>query len=317
VTDLDAARLRWLQGRPEFERFGKHIEGRLRSELKRAGLYSIVDSRAKTVESLLKKLILKPHYTFETLPDKAGARVVVRYLSEVDTVAALVAEIFDATTVDKKSQGSDRVGYLGTHLDVRLFACDPHATSFPPHLFQIEVQVHTRTQNLWADMSHACSYKGLPSLSEALHRRVNLLAGLLEVADNEFTRINDDISQLPDAADYRVLQALEHQYYKFSAHPGNSELSLAVIHALLPLYSEPPSDWEGYFENVYANHQRELEALFRIEDPDYSVFLFQPEVLLILDRLRTDQYALRESWDQHFPPSELQRFAIKFGAPYD
>jgi len=317
VRDLEEERTRWLAERPLFEEFGVIVKDRLKELLRNAGIYALVDSRAKTVESLIKKLILKPHHSYDSLPDKVGARIVIRYLHEVSNVTAIVGAAFDAKEVDKKQLAVDRVGYLGVHLDVRLRHNDRDAAAFPPDRFRIEIQVHTRTQNLWADMSHDCSYKTLQAIPDQLHRSVNLLAGLLEVADNEFTRIDDAVNQLPGAAEYRVLRALEPQYFKLSALPGNTELSIAVIHALLPLYEHPPQDWAAYFANIFAKHRRELEAVLNTEDPNQSAFLFQPEILLILDRLRTDPDGLREAWDEHFPHQELRRLAVKFATSFE
>lgn len=317
MRDLDGDRAKWLAERARFNDFGVLIRDRLRMSFREAGVYTRIESRAKTVESLIKKLILKPHHSYDSLPDKVGARIVVRYLHEITDAAAIVGGAFDAREIDHKQLAVDRVGYLGLHLDVRLRTSDEDAVAFPPDRFQIEVQVHTRTQNLWADMSHDCSYKTLQAIPEELHRRVNLLAGLLEVADNEFTRIDAAVNQLPSTAEYRVLRALEPQYYKLSARQGDAELSIAVIQVLLPLYGNPPQDWGGYFADVFIAHRKELEAVFNAEDPNHCAFLFQPEVLLILDRLRTDPDSLRETWDVHFPHQELQRLAVKFGAPFD
>jgi ppGpp synthetase/RelA/SpoT-type nucleotidyltranferase len=317
VRDLEEERTRWLADRPLFEEFGVIVRDRLKALLRDAGVYALVDSRAKTVESLIKKLILKPHHSYESLPDKVGARIVIRYLHEISNVTAIVGAAFDAQEIDKKPLAVDRVGYLGVHMDVRLRSDDKDAAAFPADRFRIEIQVHTRTQNLWADMSHDCSYKTLQTIPEELHRSVNLLAGLLEVADNEFTRIDDAVNQLPSAPEYKVLRALEPQYFKLSARPGNAELSIAVIHVLLPLYAPPPQDWAGYFANIFAKHRKELEAVLKTEDPNQSAFLFQPEILLILDRLRMDPDGLREAWDEHFPHQELQRLAVKFATPFE
>ena len=50
------------------------------------GVWFHVDARAKTIDSLVKKLLTKQHHTFETLPDKVGARVIIRYRADVDKV---------------------------------------------------------------------------------------------------------------------------------------------------------------------------------------------------------------------------------------
>ena len=47
------------------------------------------------------------------------------------------------------------------------------------------------------------------------------------------------------------------------------------------------------------------------------MFLFQPEALMIYDRLETDPLSVREAWSGHFPDSELERMANVFGFSFD
>jgi hypothetical protein len=82
---------------------------------------------------------------------------------------------------------------------------------------------------------------------------------------------------------------------------------------LVPLYKPPPPDWDAYFETLFAQAGNAFITLYGNEDPNASAFLYQPEALLIYDRLRQDIYGLKQAWSEHFPPEELQRFAEKFG----
>ena len=52
------------------------------------------------------------------------------------------------------------------------------------------------------------------------------------MADNEFSRIDDEMSKMPDMAEFMILKALERQYYKLSVRPGNTDLSFEVIRHL-------------------------------------------------------------------------------------
>ena len=167
-------------------------------------------------------------------------------------------------------------------------------------------------QHLWSEMDHDI-YKGELVLPHQLKRSVVLLAGLLELADNEFNRINEVTLSLPNATELRILHALERQYFKLSSIRSNPDLSLAVIKVLAPLYSPPPRDWDAYFEELFTQRGEIFKTLFLAEDPAASAFLYQPEALLIYDRLRQDIYGLRRVWGENFPPDELRRFAEKFG----
>ena len=48
-----------------------------------------------------------------------------------------------------------------------------------------------------------------------------------------------------------------------------------------------------------------------------SVFFFQPELLMVYDRLLQDQYRLRETWNHALPEAELDRIANVFGFSFD
>ena len=79
MIDVEAARKTWRVERPEYERFGQMLRSRLKIALLRIGIYADVHARAKEQDSLFKKLLLKPHHTYDSLPDKVGVRVVVKY----------------------------------------------------------------------------------------------------------------------------------------------------------------------------------------------------------------------------------------------
>lgn len=308
---LESARRQWLAERPQFEAFGIFLKSRIQKAIANVGLHADVTSRAKEVHSLVKKLLLKPHHSYATMPDKAGVRVCVRFTREVAPIVAIVDGLF-ACIVDKKGGVGDRVGYSSVHLDTKLRENDPDVGLYPTGTFHAEVQVRTMAQHLWSEMDHEI-YKGDTVLPADLRRRAVLLAGILEVADEEFNRINEAALNMPEANELRILHALERQYFKLSSERGSAELSIAVIRALAPLYSPPPADWDAYFEALFAESGGAFTTLYEIEDPEASAFLHQPEALLIYDRLRHDIYGLKNAWGEHFPPEELQRFAEKFG----
>ena len=76
-NEFESARKQWLTERPQFEAFGVLLKQRIQKEIANAGIHAEVTSRAKEVHSLVKKLLLKPHHNYETLPDKTGVRVCV------------------------------------------------------------------------------------------------------------------------------------------------------------------------------------------------------------------------------------------------
>ena len=166
------------------------VAKKLSSALRPLGLWFEVVSRAKTIDSLLKKLIKKPQHTYETLPDKAGVRVVIRYRSDLGRVVEAVKETLHCGPIDWKELPVQEVNYASIHVDfARLMDTDPEQKLFPVNHFWVELQIRTLAQHLWSEMSHDSVYKNdetILVLSPDVKRRVHLMAGQIEVADREF-----------------------------------------------------------------------------------------------------------------------------------
>jgi ppGpp synthetase/RelA/SpoT-type nucleotidyltranferase len=320
VSDVERAREKWTVERPRYEAFGQLVTQRLRDSLKPLGIWFHVEARAKTIDSLVKKLLTKQHHTFENLPDKVGARVIIRYRTDVDRVIERVRTLFDSSEPEDKEKllGIDRVGYLSVHLDnVRLLQNDGDAAQFPPSTFWAELQVRTLAQHLWSEMSHDTVYKNqemIAQLGPDVRRRVSLMAGQLEIADREFDRLNMELSA---RATVRILQVLEQHYYTVATQLPNLELSIEVLDALMPLVPQEDigafaTKLGEFLAKVYEK-ARELGA----EDAETPAFLFQPEVLLIYNLLTSARDKTRKVWNENYPERELERIANAFGVSLD
>lgn len=298
------------------------MAGRLEKAVQQLGISALVSFRAKDIDSILKKLILKPQYSYETLGDRVGVRVVVRYRQEIPRVVQAARDIFSCGDPEDTAQrlAEDRVGYLSTHMDVALKGTDRAAMAYPPEQFRAELQVRTLAQHLWSEMSHDSTYKSGTVVEPDLKRRVNLLAGLIEVADREFSRLEEEFSRVAAIPEIRLLKALEAQYLRLGAERGDTDLSLDVIRNLWPLYGKGPDEIQIHLEQLLADKA----ALFRTVFADAlaapasrSAFLFQPEVLMIYDLLQSREFDLRRTWNQHYPERELELLAIAFGKSFD
>jgi Region found in RelA / SpoT proteins len=244
------------------------------------------------------------------LPDKVGARVVIRYRTDVDKVIEKVRTLFDSNEPDDKEKllGTDKVGYLSVHLDnVRLRQDDGDVGRFPPDIFRIELQVRTLAQHLWSEMSHDTVYKNeemAAQLDPDVRRRVKLMAGQLEIADREFDRLNMELSARPTV---RLLQLLEQHYYAIASQPPDLELSVEVLDALMPLI--PQEDIGGF--------ATKLSEFLTAKHSETPACLFQPEVLLIYSLLASTRDKTRKVWNESYPDRELERIANAFGVSLD
>ncbi len=121
MSDIDEARKRWITEKPSFDLFAGLIASRVRAAINAQGIWCETSGRAKEVHSLVKKLLKRKHL-YDTLPDKAGARCVVRYRSDLEKAVSIAQELFSCSEPDDKlkERQDNQVGYISIHLEVRL-----------------------------------------------------------------------------------------------------------------------------------------------------------------------------------------------------
>ncbi len=322
MTDrLEKARTAWLAEQPRFTTFASYLQQTLKLEVRRAGIFAEVTFRTKELDSLIKKLIRKPAHTYETLGDKAGVRVIVRYKDEVEPVLEIANQVFDRGEPENTSSRlkPNTLGYLSVHADLRLMPGDARIGTFPSDKFRAELQVCTMAQHLWAEMAHDSVYKydaAIGPLPNELQRRIYILAGVVELADEEFNRIE---KEMPAVMELGLLKSLERHYYKLTVRRGDPALSLDVIRLLSPLYASTPAKIVEHLDAFFAEREQVLIDVYEkaAEMPDRSAFLFQPEALMLYDLLETDHITVREAWNDHYPDRELERLANVFGISFD
>ena len=324
MSDVEKARQTWIRDRPAYTAFADFVKARLESSLKPLGIWFEVSARAKEIDSLVKKLLTKRHHTYETLPDKVGARIVIRYRTDLESVVAVAKGLFDSEQPDDKVRGlgTDRVGYQSVHLDrVRLRLGDADAIKYPPTSFWVELQVRTLAQHLWSEMSHDTVYKNdemVAALPYDVKRRVNLMAGQIEVADREFDRLNSEPGEQP--AVY-LLHVLEKHYYRLTSRRPDPELSIQVLNTFMPLVKGNMNEFSKHLSEFLSQKQPVLEQVYsqaaQVGIENTASFLFQPEVLMIYDLLLSEPIETRRLWNEHYPEPELERIANTFGISLD
>ena len=176
---------------PLFEKMQQEVTQQLRDALARNGLIvTAVEARIKTEESLEGKLALKgaKYATLSDITDILGARIVTFYTDDVDRIAAIAEQLFEidwTNSVDKrKLHELDSFGYNSLHYICRL----------PGYDYRFELQLRTTLQHAWASINHDIGYKTGVEIPHDYLRRINRLAGILEMADDEFSRIRTEIT---------------------------------------------------------------------------------------------------------------------------
>lgn len=155
--------------------------------------YLSITARTKSIDSFAAKANRPaadgtPMYSdpLVEITDQVGLRVITYLREDVDAVANLLAEemrLLDDQDMGLQTARQGRWGYASRHL---LFGVEGEQ-------YPASIQVRTVLQHAWAEFEHDVRYKGsIPAehVSE-LDRRFTLAAGLLELADREFTEIRE------------------------------------------------------------------------------------------------------------------------------
>ncbi len=161
------------------------------SILDEAGInYLSIDGRAKAIASFAEKATRteagRPLYVapLTDIGDQLGVRVITYVRDDVEAVAALLGEqlqVLDDRDFGELTASQGRFGYASRHLQVEIEGR------------VVQVQLRTVLQHAWAEFEHDIRYKGTVPLEHAseFDRRFTLAAGLLELADQEFSEIRD------------------------------------------------------------------------------------------------------------------------------
>ncbi|MBQ9877547.1 MAG: hypothetical protein IJM29_01415 [Bacteroidales bacterium] len=181
----------YKQNLPNFLEQQKVVRSVLNDAFSKAGIViANIESRVKTYESLEGKLRLKgsKYHSLEDITDILGFRIITFYIDDVDKVASVVERLFQIdweNSVDKrKLLEIDSFGYLSLH-----YICS--YDSFP---FRFEVQMRTLLQHAWANMDHDTGYKSGVEVPRRYLRSMSRLASLLELVDEEFSKIRIELT---------------------------------------------------------------------------------------------------------------------------
>jgi len=322
LTDIDALRNAYLAERARYEKLASYVCQVLTTKVHAAGVPAQVSGRAKDVPNLLRKAIKKGYSDpLREITDKAGVRVIVNHLHQVETVTALAQDVFQVDEYDNKVAGyePDQLGYLGVHLLVRPKGDLLDASNQDLSELTCEIQIHTRAQNAWSEVSHPLLYKPTGAgPASTVQRRILRLLSLIEMFDEEVARARGDILAEPDYHPAAMLQSLEREYLLIAPADYDAELSLSILPVIAKSYTEDELEQFDSLISDFAQSQREaLRSLLNAHAGDASAdpLLFQPEMLAVFERLSTVPNALRDSWDRELDPKLLTTLSETLGRP--
>jgi predicted RNase H-like nuclease/ppGpp synthetase/RelA/SpoT-type nucleotidyltranferase len=167
--------------------------------------YLSVTGRTKTVASFAEKArrtregVLLYTDPLREITDTIGIRVITYVHSDVSAVADLLHDqvvVKDDRDMGRETAQEGRFGYASRHLLIGLDAArEGHPSYELMRGHTAQVQIRTVLQHAWAEFEHDIRYKGTMPDEHArdFDRRFTLAAGLLELADREFSTIRDTL----------------------------------------------------------------------------------------------------------------------------
>lgn len=162
-------------------------------------LHSITQ-RCKSPKSLAAKLV-KPEKEYTCLSDVtdiAAVRITTYFAEDVDRVAEVLEREFVidiANSIDKrKLLDPDRFGYQSLHYVASITPERCHLVEYSRFSERkVEIQVRSILQHAWAEIEHDLGYKSAAGVPREIRRRFSRIAGLLELADDEFSAIRREL----------------------------------------------------------------------------------------------------------------------------
>lgn len=197
--------------RDSFVKLGDVVHSILDDIMKESGIMPLgIEHRVKTEKSLAGKLERNSDWysSLEDLTDILGARVICFFSDEIDIIGKLVEEKFEIdweNSSDKRALiKADTFGYLSLHYICFL----PFGKGYPDEICgkKFEIQIRTILQHAWAAINHDLGYKSEFGVPRSVTRQFSRIAGLLEIADDEFVRTRDNMRDYTESIRLKIIE---------------------------------------------------------------------------------------------------------------
>lgn len=201
MAQADRAILKeYKEKKDDYIELEKIVYGVISEEIAKTGMRCLaIHHRVKEKASLANKI--RQHsrnYTcLDDVTDVLGLRIITFFSDDVDRMGKMMEDLFVVdweNSVDKRALiQATAFGYLSLHYICSLKAEDGYPEALTEKKF--EVQIRTGLQHIWAEIEHDIGYKNKFGVPREIRREFSKIAGLLEIADDEFVQVRDGMSQ--------------------------------------------------------------------------------------------------------------------------
>ncbi len=294
----------------------------LESNVRKKGLNARILSRTKDDASLMKKLYKKGFDCYPSLTDKSAARVICKFKQDLQMIQEIIMEVFEVINEDNKIHHLDfkEQGYKSIHFDVVL-----KANSVKPEVYKLlenhvaEIQVRTNCEDTWAEIYHDIGYKATSDMSSEIKREFYCLAGLLEVADNCFSTLNEKIMELGILNEEFILNDLKKPFIQKINANYDYDFSYQNIQVLLPVLESAnihsTEDFIAKMTDFLSSNMDKIDYILteRKNESAEIPYLSQPEIFLIFFLIENEMYALKETWENSLCLEDLSKLCTYWG----
>jgi len=237
-------------------------------------VFQNISCRVKSEESFLKKCDNdKYNIPEKQITDVIGIRIITYTNKEVRQICKIIEEEFEIdlkNSVNKADSLADnKVGYLSVHFVASLSKQRNKLTEYSQiKNLKFEIQVRTLLQHAWAEIEHDKSYKFSGELRKDLKRNFSLIAGVLELMDQEFEKLSDEIDNYAAS----VLEETEN---------GNFDIAI------------DSTSLKEYMKNKFEKYNMEIntidsDIIKELKDFGLNTLKDIEEIMLLDDILTTD-----------------------------
>jgi len=316
----------YIENRLTYEKLSNRVEAIITDILDEKGIeHHIINSRTKTISSFSKKISNSKYRNHSDLTDLAGIRVITYVEDSIPHICKIIEENFKIdkeNSLDKgKNLGLDKVGYKSVHFVAELPDSRVKLTEYKKfNKLKFEIQIRTILQHSWAEIEHDRNYKFDGRLPSSIQRRFKLLAGLLELADNEFNSISNEIDSYSNEVKSKTelgdleipinsTSIKEYFNHKFSNIPqdqinkdilGEDTIEEIINYGIVRL------------KDLYNITAGNLEANYIEIDQNLTHTGIVRDILLMNDSKRYFDYSYNEDWAFNTTEDEFKIFK-KYG----
>ena len=300
---MDATQIakNWKHDEPILRNLGEKVVSFLQDALYQKEMHPEVSFRTKEIQSIIKKIkreSQQKQYTYNDLRDKLGVRIICPFLSDLEVVDEIIKSSFIIRKVEKKRENIDfnRLDYQSNHYDVSI---NSEYIDFNNDAFVFEIQVRTLNQHAWANSAHILYYKQDIELPDEMKHRIYRLLSLYELADEEFSKVNEYLKTHKEDLVYTLLRKLEGKIYKYALTDFDRDLSIKQMELILDFFTpEDQRKIETEIELFITENNQKIQHIFNDNRNRYAdiTFLTQPEIFVIFWGLSNSRFSITDNW---------------------